>query len=158
LTISITTIDDDVMAWKFKEFGPWPFVMITSPADEKLITRPDSAHHVIRDTIAIRAKVWDGEDASSLSVTCSIDRGPVCSMTCAKGVWQCDWNSREVIGGTHQISVRAIHDEREAWDEISVLVNQAGRYTPPTRSTIDYENAIGAYPDQMHTRHATWSQ
>jgi 3',5'-cyclic-AMP phosphodiesterase len=36
---SLTTIDGAVIAWKFKTCGAWPLVMITSPADEKLITR-----------------------------------------------------------------------------------------------------------------------
>lgn len=145
---SITTIDDDAVAWKFKERGLWPFVMITSPADEKLITRPGSARHVIRGTVIIRAKVWGGTDRASLHVTCTVDRAPARSMTCTRGIWQCDWNSRELADGTHRISVRAVYEEREVSDEISVLVNQSGRSTPPARSTLDYENAIGAYPSK----------
>lgn len=53
---SLTLIDDDVVSWKFKEHGPWPFVMITSPADEKLIIRPESPNHVVRGIVRCEAR------------------------------------------------------------------------------------------------------
>jgi hypothetical protein len=52
---SITVIDDDVVSWKFKERGPRPSVMITSPADERLITTPERASHLVRGSVSIRA-------------------------------------------------------------------------------------------------------
>ena len=138
---SITTIDGDVVSWKFKERGPWPFVMITSPADGKLITRPTSACHVVRGIIPIRAKVWGKRLRGEL--TCSIDGGRPRKMRQAQDHWELRWDSTEVPDGVHQISFGA---DGEAGDTISVLVNQSGRYTPPHRSPIDYENVIGAYP------------
>ncbi|MDQ2712739.1 MAG: hypothetical protein M3Y24_11025 [Acidobacteriota bacterium] len=143
---SITTIDGDVVSWKFKERGPWPFVMITSPADERLITRQASPRHVLRGMVRIRAKVWDGAPLDSAGVTCSIDGGRACSMQFIDRNWEFNWNSCEVPDGIHRIAVEAFHRNGEAQDEISVVVSQAGQYTPPTRSSIDYQNAIGAYP------------
>lgn len=139
---SFTTIDEDVISWKFKELGPWPFVMITSPADEKLITRPKSVNHVVRGTVAVRARVWG---ATTLrGVTCSIDEGREQPMEYARGHWMHHWNSAEVADGSHCIRVRAARESVVAFDQISVLVNQAGHHVPPPRSSMDYENEIGA--------------
>ncbi len=143
---SIAAIDHDVISWKFKQRGDWPFVMITSPVDERLITRPHSPRHVVRDRVLIRAKVWGAQDADKVAVTCSIDGTPARAMQGNDGGWEFDWNSRNMADGSHHIAVRTANHGEQAQDEISVLVNQAGDYTPPTRSIIDYENAIGAYP------------
>jgi len=140
---SLTTIDGDVVAWKFKEAGPWPFVMITSPADARLITRPDSDQHVVRRTVPIRAKVWGGADMNSACVTCSLDGEAGQLMELRNGHWEMDWNTETVPNGLHNISVRVMHKDFVASDDISVFVNQAGEYNPPQRSSVDYENQIG---------------
>ncbi|MGI9071102.1 MAG: metallophosphoesterase family protein [Bryobacteraceae bacterium] len=50
---SIITLDHDVVSWKFKELGPWPFVMITSPADKNLITDPSKADQLVRGEVRV---------------------------------------------------------------------------------------------------------
>jgi Icc protein len=139
---SVTVLDGDVVSWKFKERGPWPFAMITSPADARLITRPDSPQHVIRGRVAVRAKVWGGSPADV--VTCSIDGSAGKPMRFVEDHWEFDWDSTEASDGLHELSVRVRHDGSDVEDRIPMLVRQDGRYTPPERSGIDYENAIGA--------------
>ena len=142
---SITAIDGDVVAWKFKERGPWPFVMITSPADEKLITCPASVQHVVRGCIPIRAKIWG--DSALRSVLCSIDGQPAQSMKLSLDRWEYVWDSRQVEDGSHSILVTVDGSRtHNPQDEIRVFVSQSGRYSPPPRRSIDYENSIGAYP------------
>ena len=142
---SITTIDGDVVSWKFKERGSaWPFVMITSPAEEKLVTRPESPNHVLRNTVRIRVKVWGNLPAQT--VTCSIDGALTKTMSFINGSWEFNWNSYEVPDGVHQLSVRAICGNTEVEDRISVVVSQDVYYTAPKRRAIDYENSIGCYP------------
>jgi Icc protein len=141
---SITAIDDDVVSWKFKERGPWPFVMITSPSDERLITRPESGTHVVRGLVPIRARVWGS--SSLASVVCSVDQDAAQPMQLSGTCWEFSWNSQEVPDGLHSIVVRAETTEGgKASDEISILVNQAGHYHSQLRREIDYENAIGRY-------------
>ncbi len=137
---SITVIDDDVVSWKFKERGPWPFVMITSPADEKLITKPESSTHLVTGVVAIRARVFGGSDLNS--VVCVINDDPPQEMKFAGNCWEFIWNSAGVPDGRHSILVRA---GNSASDGIAILVNQAGEYNPPRRWGTDFENAIGAY-------------
>ena len=146
---SITTIDGNVVSWKFKKLGPWPFVMITSPADEKMITRPESPSQVVRGTVSIRGTVWGGTNIQGM--TCSIDNGPRRAMFgnvgFASGEWSLNWDSRDVPDGAHRIVLRAeVEGNGRATDEICVVVNQAGVYTSPKHSSIDFENTIGAHP------------
>lgn len=141
---SITVIDDDVVSWKFKERGPWPFVMITSPADKRLITRPESASHVARGSVSIRAKVWGS--SSFRSVTCAVNKGALEPMQLRGRCWGLTWDSQSLPDGLHSIVVTAETSEgQQARDEISILVNQTGHYDSPPRREVDYENAIGPY-------------
>jgi 3',5'-cyclic AMP phosphodiesterase CpdA len=55
---SITNLDNDVVSWRFKALDEWPLVMITSPADERLITTQAAAPQVeVRRTV-VRVKAW----------------------------------------------------------------------------------------------------
>lgn len=144
---SIAVIEDDVVSWKFKERGPWPFAMITSPADEKLIAKPQNSNHVVRGVIPICVRAWDRSPIRS--VLFSIDNGPERMMRFADDRWEYGWDSSQVADGLHGIRIRAhTTDLREAEDAISILVSQSGQYARPKRSPIDYENAIGAYPEK----------
>ena len=141
---SITTIDDDVVSWKFNERGAWPLVMIISPSDERLITRPESATHVVRGSVSIKAKIWGSSSLSS--VVCCINQAAHQAMQHRGHCWELTWNSQSVPDGKHTIVVTAETSEGEqARDEISILVNQTGHYDSPLRHEIDYENAIGPW-------------
>lgn len=142
---SITTLDDGVVSWKFKELGPWPFVMITSPSDEKLITDVENRGHVIRGTVSIRARVWDQQPVERVS--CQIDDEPRRDMKpLADGRWTLSWDSSETTNGTHRIRVCARDCAgSQAEDTISAWVCQAGLHQFPKRNPIDSANSIGAY-------------
>lgn len=141
---SITTIDDGVVSWKFKERGPWPFVMITSPADERLITRPESAAQVVRGQVSVRAQVWGG--SSLRSVVCRVDQAAAQAMQFGGHGWELSWDSRCVRDGAHSVVVTAETSRgQQASDEILICVSQTGRHDSPAKREIDYENAIGAW-------------
>lgn len=141
---SITVIDDNVVSWRFKERGAWPFVMITSPSDQRLITRPDSASHVVRGLVSIRAKFWG--NSSIRSVVWSVNGAAAQPMQLCGSRWHCKWNSQEVPDGLHSIMVSVQTSEsQQTSDEISIVVNQAGCYDSPPKREVDYENAIGRW-------------
>jgi 3',5'-cyclic AMP phosphodiesterase CpdA len=145
---SVTTIDDDVVSWRFKPLGEWPLVMITSPADERLITDAASRNQVVRGKIPIRARAW-GPEIRSVQVT--VDGGNPREMTRDDDqTWSQDWETRTVGDGVHVLRVEAVGIENGA-DEIRVLVNQSGQYQAPARSQIDYENVLGAWPEKHIT-------
>ncbi len=69
---AIAALDRGVVAWRFKELArPWPFVLITAPADRRLAH--DDAHRVGGAT-EVRALVLAAEDVTACEV--SIDGGP----------------------------------------------------------------------------------
>ncbi len=74
---SVAAVDGDAASWRFKRLdAPWPFVMITSPADGRLVTRHASDD---RSSLrAVRALVL-GDDTASVAV--AVDGGPAQPMT-----------------------------------------------------------------------------
>jgi Icc protein len=146
---SIANLDDGVVSWKFKPLGGWPFVMITSPADQAFIIDPDQPEQLVRGITEVRAKAWDA--LGIVSALCRIDEGLWQEMRRigTSAVWECAWDSREFADGVHHLAVRAkTADGREASDAISVLTRQSGRYAMPPRHRGDDTNAIAAYPEK----------
>ncbi len=144
---SVTTLDDGVVSWKFKPIGEWPLVMVTSPADQRLIIDPHSPAQVVRGPLQVRARAWG---LSLQSVTVSVDGGEPCSMSKLDGsTWGARWGAAHVEDGSHELTVTARDvNGREANDRIVVCVNRRGEYDPPARREPDYENAMGAWPEK----------
>jgi len=143
---SVTVLDQDVVSWKFNPLGEWPFVMITSPADERFITRSRLLNQVVRGEIEVRAMIWDEQEITS--VDHRIDDGDTCPMTRAGGVgralWSVHWNSAKVTDGIHTMTVTARNRSGAfSKDVIRIYVSQAGHYTPEPRHLGDEANAIG---------------
>jgi 3',5'-cyclic-AMP phosphodiesterase len=146
---SIANLDDGVVSWKFKPLGGWPFVMITSPADQAFIIDPDQPEQLVRGVTEVRAKAWDA--LGIVSAMCRIDDGLWQPMrrVGTSAAWGCAWDSREFADGVHHLTVRVkTADGRDASDTISVLTSQSGRYEMPQYRPGDDANAIGAYPEK----------
>jgi 3',5'-cyclic-AMP phosphodiesterase len=139
---SVTTLDQGVISWKFKPLGEWPLVMVTSPADERLIVDPSSPSQVVRGSVQVRARVWG---QSTETVTVSVDGTDPTPMQPLDSVtWGALWNTEQVADGSHVLTVSM----QNSSDSIFIYVNQAGDYAPPPRREPDYENAIGAWPEK----------
>jgi hypothetical protein len=144
---SVTTLDDGVVSWKFKPIGEWPLVMVTSPADQRLVTDAKNESQAICGQVQVRARVW-GEAIEKVSI--SIDGGSKIPMTAAdESIWNTVWNARECANGLHRLTVTAsTKDNRSASDTIEVLVNRSGQFESRIRSAVDYENTLGAWPEK----------
>ena len=144
---SVTALDDGVVSWKFKPIGEWPLVMVTSPADQRLIIDPCSPSQVVRGPLQVRACVWG---ASIDAVTLSLDQGePVAMEAMDVCTWGILWNPGQLADGSHLLAVNArTSDGHSAEDRIAVHVNRRGEYAPPARQQTDYENAIGAWAEK----------
>jgi Icc protein len=139
---SITTLDDGVVSWKFKPMGKWPLAMVTSPADWRLIVNPASPTQLVRGRIEVRARVW-GEAVEE------VELGAAPMKALGGGMWSAVWDAEEYPDGRHELTVTArTSDGRIGGDTIQVLVNKAGEYDAPIRSAVDYENALGAWPEK----------
>jgi Icc protein len=143
---SLTTLDAGVISWKFKPLSEWPLVAITSPGDYRLIVDAANPAQVVRGKVGVRARVW-GEGIKHL--TMALDGNPVRALTATGGcTWGTDWDSAQVADGMHVLSVTATAAASQTTDNIRILVNQRGSYTPPVRHSVDYENTLGAWPDK----------
>jgi len=127
---SIVSIDGDAVSWRFKPLGSaWPFVMITSPADDRLATEKGSTRHTLVGPLQIRAKVF-GEDV--LQVSAKIDEGQPAAMSPVDGepgVWSTILVAPEAM--THfTIHVDALDaDGSVATDQVRVSREIADRKT-----------------------------
>jgi Icc protein len=145
---SIVALDRSVVSWKFKPIGEWPLVMITSPADHRLITDSSDTAQRVRGEIEIRARAW-GSDISSVSlrVGAESDRQMV---RAAEAAWSCRCDFDHMSDGLHRLSVSALTSTgRSAQDTIQIIVDRHGQYDVPERSPVDRENAVGAWPEKQ---------
>ena len=143
---SLTSVDDGVVSWRFKVLGdPWPFVLITSPADRRLIIDPERPEHVVRGRIEVRARVWGAK--SEPAVLCLIDDAPPVPMLrgSAPAEWIAAIDFTLLADGEHRVSENAADGNAQDTDRIDILVDRAGRYDPVKQIKRDKDAAIGSY-------------
>lgn len=139
---AVTAVDDGVVSWRFKQLAaPYPFVLVTSPADERLITDP--ARQIKSGTLDVRARVWG--ETPLRRVTARIGDGPEQDLAQAgPSLWQ---GSIAAPDGKQTLVVRA-EDETGASDAdvVELFVGDRGNWTAPERAPAGSdENAIGAW-------------
>jgi hypothetical protein len=125
---SLHSVDGSVVSARFKPLDqPWPFVLITSPSDRRLVTDPRQPDQTPRSSFPVRAKVF-GKTVDE--VTLRVDSGPPAAMVPATheaGLWT--GFVEHVPDGAHAVRVEARgHDGARDADEICVLVSAR----PPT--------------------------
>jgi len=144
---SVTTLDDDVVSWKFKPIGEWPLVMVTSPSDQRLIINPSSPVQVVRGALRVRARVW-GDSVKDVTMVFDSEK-PVVMEALDDCTWEANQDTEHVANGSHVLTVSArTTDGQTGEDSITIYVNQKGKYDPPARRHVDYENALGEWPEK----------
>ena len=136
---SVVNIDGDVVSWRFVELGKLPVAMITSPSDERLLTKSsETAHGVLK----VRAKFWGKVEA--VKATAHLDGQAVPMMRVSNSqVWEADVPSP--CEGTHSLEVSFKDaDGKIATDEIRLAV---GQRTERKSEERDQDNALEAWPE-----------
>ncbi|GJE61369.1 metallophosphoesterase family protein [Methylobacterium trifolii] len=139
---AIVAVDRGVVAWRFKELSrPWPFVMVTAPADRRLAH--DDAH-VVEGSVEIRAVVFG--PARIAACEFSIDGSPWRAMGRAEGDRRfgarVDWPA-----GARRLTVR-VTDAEGGTDE-DVVEPAAELGARPTSKGIGSDaDAVGAWPEK----------
>jgi predicted phosphodiesterase len=136
---SVTSIDGDVVSWRFIELGSLPVAVITSPSDERLLTKTSET---IQETLKVRAKFWGEAEAREA-------RAEVGGQTHAmklvgdSHVWEADVPTPSE--GTHavKVSFKDAHG-KTAIDEIRLAV---GQRTERKSEERDQDNALEAWPE-----------
>ncbi|KQQ86000.1 metallophosphoesterase [Aureimonas sp. Leaf324] len=115
---SIGAVDGDAVSWRFKPLdAPWPFVLVTSPSDLRLMTDPQSRDQVPEGEFTIRARVF-GSDVASVSARLG-EREIALSHEGAAWVAP----SGAVEPGLHRLSVTARSSSgTEDTDHVDILV------------------------------------
>ena len=145
---SLHAVDGSVASWRFKERGAaWPFVLITSPADHRLITDPTRPDQAPAGAFTVRAKVF-GEGVSAVCLQVD-DNAPI-AMTenpAETGGWT--GQAAGLGNGLHAIEVQAFAANGASdRDRLSVLVSNGPVPTrPKARSQLGHDiHSIGAWP------------
>jgi hypothetical protein len=136
---SITNIDGDVVSWRFVELGKLPVAFITSPSDERLLTK---SSEVPQDTLKVRAKFWGEAEALEATVDPS---GQTHTMARAgdSHVWEAQLSTPSEGTYPLKVSFKDPHG-KVASDEIHLAVGQRAERKSEER---DQDNALEAWPE-----------
>ena len=142
---SVTNLDHGVVSWRFLELGELPAVIITTPADERLVAddaETDSSHQKL---LTVHAKVWSRTQI--LKVKASLGRETVWMQPIpGTKVWEAELPSGSLEPGIHPLQVEAVDsDGKAARDEVQALI---GASRPSRqRQERDQDNALEAWPE-----------
>ncbi|MGB7034779.1 MAG: metallophosphoesterase [Xanthobacteraceae bacterium] len=138
---SIATLDGGVVSWRFKALADaFPFVVITAPADHRLMR---GAAQAVDDSCEVRALVFGGRHIER--VECQADDGQWSLMTQANGRI---WSGRLPIPGERLVTlmVRAVDATGRPGQHTIRAATHA--FVPPVRSQTGSDAAsIGAWPE-----------
>lgn len=140
---SVTSVDDDVVSWKFLPLTESSLVMITSPADERLLTSSPSKPRE-EGAFTVRAKFWGDHKAASLSARLDGRNLPMQRVSDSQ-VWQVRFGSK-VAGRSHEPVVTAqTGSGAKPEDRIHLRVG-----TPAIQHRVerDQDSALGAWPER----------
>ncbi|UDL95248.1 metallophosphoesterase [Lichenihabitans sp. PAMC28606] len=139
---SVATLDRGIVSWRFKALDDaFPFVMITAPADHRLLRRREQAVDGIAD---VRAVVLGSR--AIVRVACQVDEGDWIPMTLAPDGRV--WSASVPITSSRLVTVTV-----KAFDETGRpgqhRINAAtAAYQPPVRVRNGSDAAsVGAWPD-----------
>ena len=136
---SVTNIDGNVVSWRFIELGKLPIAVITSPSDERLLTR---SSELPQANVKVRAKFWG--DVEAVEATAHLD-GQVLPMSRIQSsqVWEAEFPS--VPEGIHPLQVFFTDAHgKVATDAIRLAVGQRAERKSEER---DQDNALEAWPE-----------
>ena len=138
---SVAAVDGRTVSWRFKPLDrAWPFVLITQPADQRLVT---DASQVVGDLFVVRAKVL--ADVPIGSVQVQVDDGGWVPMKPVPGEAAL-WETRCPAAGD-VVRVRT-RDAQGREDEDSVQAARSG-WTPPARAADGSDrDHVGAWPEK----------
>ncbi|AWB22867.1 metallophosphoesterase [Methylobacterium currus] len=136
---AVAALDGGVVSWRFKDLGrPWPFVLITAPADRRLA---HESGHAVGERFILRALVL----GSAERVEYRIDEGPWQAMAREDGA-RC--YAADVVwpAGAQVVAVRATGRGSEDSDAIEPATDPTS--LPISRGIGSDADALGAWPER----------
>lgn len=124
---SVQAVDGSAVSWRFKHAAQgWPFVLVTSPADRRLVTEASGADATPGGQVDVRAKVL-GVDIAE--VVLQVDDAPDLPMRPVDGcvgLWTATVDRLD--DGEHRLRVRAA--DRSGHADVDTIVVQVGTSGP----------------------------
>jgi len=136
---SVTNIDGGVVSWRFIELGKLPIAVITSPSDERLLTKFSETP---QGTMKVRAKFWGEAEAVEATAHLNGQTHPMKRVSNIH-VWEADVPTPQVGTGPLKVFLKDA-DGKRASDEIRLAV---GQRTEGKSEERDQDNALEAWPE-----------
>ena len=142
---SIASLNRGVVSWRFKPLrSSWPFVMITSPADHRLITDRSSVDPIVSTQFRVTARVFGANAVNACR--CRIDQDSWVTMHLEddSSQWCAVYESPE----------NPFHLTVEATDilggrDTDTIVVATSSYRPPHRQADGSDSdSVGAWPER----------
>jgi len=137
---SLAAVDRRGVSWRFKALDQaWPFVLVTSPVDRRLVT---DLTHTASDPFVVRAKVVGDAPIETVELRVGDDNwAPMAPEPSATAVWQASAPRRG------RVVVRA-RDARGRTDEDGVDPASPDWSAPVRRADGSDADRIGAWPEK----------
>ena len=133
------------MSWRFLELGKLPAVVITSPADERLMADDAELDSRGSPNLRVRAKAWSARRTTKVEATFADVTVPL-KLIQGSEVWGVSFKNPQVPPGVHPLRVVATDVQGNlAEDLIRVLI---GTDKPARqRAKRDQDNALEAWSE-----------
>ena len=139
---SVVTLDGGIVSWRFKPLDDaFPFVVITAPADHRLLRDPG---HALAESAEVRAVVFGRRTV--VSAACRTEEGTWTPMTRAAG--ERVWTATLAVPADRLVSitVQAVDDSGRPGQHTIEAATRT--YVPPPRVRNGSDAAsVGAWPE-----------
>jgi Icc protein len=146
--LSVTNIDEGIVSWKFKPLGEWPFVMITSPADERLRTHHQAKLSTSPERMKILVKAWSDQKLTGGFASMRDQTVPLVAVS-GSSIWEAEFGAHDSHEGGQELTVEMADEAgRGGRDIVRINLGRSIVRMTPARPERDMDNAIGAWPER----------
>jgi hypothetical protein len=147
---SVAAVDGGVVSWRFQPLeASWPLVLITSPADHRLVTDAGSPDQILRGPLRVRAKIWGAQGIRT--AVASIDDGAPFPLGLGQeALWHATHDGHGLADGLHRLTITATDaDGGTGTETITFRVSRDGAYDAPARHADGSDrDSLGAWPEK----------
>ena len=142
---SLVSLYRGVVSWRFQLLqDSWPLVMITSPADHRLVTDVNRPEHVVAEQFTVTARAWGANPIESCR--CRIDEGRWVSMQRGEAMPQ--WELVCAAPG-RQFTLTVEATDGAGGTALDTIVVATPGYRPPARAADGSDaDALNAWPER----------
>ncbi len=146
---SVHAIDGSAVSWRFKSLDQnWPFVLITSPADRRVVTDRTAGDQCPQTSFPVNAKVFGANIQRVEVMTDDQPARPMQRVKGSVGLWTADLVN--ISRGQRRLSVRAFDASgSQDTDCIEINVGLEGKATRTLKSHPgDHIHSVGAWEEK----------